>query len=146
MKNIKNIVWILTDSQHSEAVGYMGNKAVHTPNLDTLAAKSQIFTNAHCQSTICVPSRESFITGRYPSGLGILHNKHDHASTAETLGTSFSKPDLKPASQVNRISLPTTCHLRTTIWNADLSATPTGMITCTICETEASSVKSTKTK
>ena len=49
MKNIKNIVWILTDSQHAEAVGYMGNKAVHTPNLDKLAAKSQIFTNAHCQ-------------------------------------------------------------------------------------------------
>jgi|TARA_B110000263_G_scaffold241342_1_gene245497 arylsulfatase A-like enzyme len=36
MKKIKNIVWILTDSQHAEAVGYMGNKAVHTPNLDKL--------------------------------------------------------------------------------------------------------------
>jgi arylsulfatase A-like enzyme len=40
MKNIKNIVWILTDSQHAEAVGYIRNKAVHTPNLDKLAAKS----------------------------------------------------------------------------------------------------------
>ena len=36
----------------AEAVGYMGIKAVHTPNLDKLAAKSQIFTNAHCQSPI----------------------------------------------------------------------------------------------
>ena len=95
MKNIKNIVWILTDSQHAEAVGYMGNKAVHTPNLDKLAAKSQIFTNAHCQSPICVPSRESFITGRYPSDLGILHNKHDHASTAETLGHKFQQAGFK---------------------------------------------------
>ena len=34
------------------AVGYMGNKAVHTPNLDKLTAKSQIFTTAHCQSPI----------------------------------------------------------------------------------------------
>lgn len=89
MKNIKNIVWILTDSQHAEAVGYMGNKAVHTPNLDKLAENSKIFTNAHCQSPICVPSRESFITGRYPSDLGILHNKHNHASTADTLGHKF---------------------------------------------------------
>ena len=95
MKNIKNIVWILTDSQHAEAVGYMGNKAVHTPNLDKLAAKSQIFTNAHCQSPICVPSRESFITGRYPSDLGILHNKHDHASTSETLGHKFQQAGFK---------------------------------------------------
>ena len=45
MKNRKNIVWILTDSQHAEAVGYMGIIAVHTPNLDKLAAKSQIFTS-----------------------------------------------------------------------------------------------------
>ena len=85
----------MTDSQHAEAVGYMGNKAVHTPNLDKLAAKSQIFTNAHCQSPICVPSRESFITGRYPSDLGILHNKHDHASTAETLGHKFQQAGFK---------------------------------------------------
>ena len=91
MDKIKNIVWILTDSQHSEATGYMGNKAVRTPNLDRLAARSRIFTSAYCQSPICVPSRESLITGRYPSGLGILHNKHDHASTAETLGHKFQK-------------------------------------------------------
>ena len=95
MKKIKNIVWILTDSQHAEAAGYAGNKAVHTPNLDTLAAKSKIFNNAHCQSPICVPSRESFITGRYPSDLGILHNKHDHASTAETLGHKFQQAGFK---------------------------------------------------
>ena len=91
MDKIRNIVWILTDSQHFEAAGYMGNKAVRTPNLDRLAARSKIFTSAYCQSPICVPSRESLITGRYPSDLGILHNKHDHASTAETLGHKFQK-------------------------------------------------------
>ena len=95
MSTIKNVVWILTDSQHFEAVGYMGNNAVHTPHLDRLATQSTIFTNAHCQSPICVPSRESFITGRYPSDLGILHNKHDHASTAETLGHQFRKAGFK---------------------------------------------------
>ena len=31
--------------QHAEAVGYMGNKAVHTPNFDMLAVKSQIFAD-----------------------------------------------------------------------------------------------------
>jgi len=45
MKNIKNIVWILMNRQHAEAVGYMGNKAVHTPNFDMLAVKSQIFAD-----------------------------------------------------------------------------------------------------
>ena len=115
MKKIKNIVWILTDSQHFEAAGYMGNKAVHTPNLDTLAARSNIFTNACCQSPICVPSRESLITGRYPSDLGILHNKHDHASTAETLGHKFQQAGFKPVSRVNHILLRTICCFRNTI-------------------------------
>ena len=95
MDKIKNIVWILTDSQHFEAAGYMNNKAVQTPNLDNLAEKSKTFTNAYCQAPICVPSRESFITGRYPSDLGILHNKHGHASSAETLGHKFQKAGFK---------------------------------------------------
>ena len=95
MDKIKNIVWILTDSQHFEAAGYMNNKAVQTPNLDKLAEKSKTFTNAYCQAPICVPSRESFITGRYPSDLGILHNKHGHASSAETLGHKFQKAGFK---------------------------------------------------
>ena len=94
-KKIKNAVWILTDSQHHKAAGYMGCDAVKTPNLDKLAESSRIFTNAFCQAPVCVPSRESFITGRYCSDVGILHNKHEHASDAETLGHLFRKAGYK---------------------------------------------------
>lgn len=32
-----NIVLIFTDDQRYDAVGYTGNRAIHTPNLDRLA-------------------------------------------------------------------------------------------------------------
>ena len=32
-----------------------------TPNLDALAAKSTVFTNAYCQQPVCSPSRNSFM-------------------------------------------------------------------------------------
>ena len=35
-----NIVMIFTDDQRYDAVGYAGNDAVHTPNLDRLAQQS----------------------------------------------------------------------------------------------------------
>jgi len=41
-----NLVFILADQWRFEAVGYMGNPDVITPNLDKLAAESLIFENA----------------------------------------------------------------------------------------------------
>ena len=38
---------------------------IRTPNLDRLAARGVRFTDAYCNSPICVPSRASFQTGRY---------------------------------------------------------------------------------
>ncbi len=36
-----------------------------------LAARSTVFENAHCQAPICGPSRNSFLTGRYPHNTGL---------------------------------------------------------------------------
>ena len=37
-----------------------------TPNLDSLAARSLVLTNAYTQVALCGPSRSSFLTGRRP--------------------------------------------------------------------------------
>ncbi|NIP94692.1 MAG: sulfatase, partial [Akkermansiaceae bacterium] len=42
-----------------------------TPNIDTLAGRGTVFTNAHCQSPLCNPSRTSLMTGRRPGSTGI---------------------------------------------------------------------------
>ncbi|PTX52711.1 choline-sulfatase [Melghirimyces profundicolus] len=61
-----NILWICTDQQRFDTLGVYGNQYVKTPNIDRLAENGVLFENAFCQSTVCAPSRASFLTGRYP--------------------------------------------------------------------------------
>ena len=61
-----NIILILTDDQDKESIGAYGGD-VWTPNLDRMAAEGMLFHNAFVTSTVCTPSRYSFLTGRYAS-------------------------------------------------------------------------------
>jgi len=51
-----------------------GHPDVKTPNLDRLAARGVLFTNAHCSAPACNPSRASLMTGILPSTSGVYHN------------------------------------------------------------------------
>jgi arylsulfatase A-like enzyme len=48
-----------------------GHPQAKSPNIDRLAARGVLFTNAHCQSPVCNPSRASLMTSLYPSTSGI---------------------------------------------------------------------------
>lgn len=52
-----------------------GHPQASTPNLDRLAERGVLFTNAHCQAPICVPSRASFLSGIRPSTSGRYANQ-----------------------------------------------------------------------
>ena len=54
--------------------GYEGR--VHTPNIDRLAKRGMLFTNAHCVSPKCAPSRAAIMTGLRPSTTGLYENQH----------------------------------------------------------------------
>ena len=54
--------------------GYEGT--VHTPNIDRLAARGMLFTNAHCASPKCAPSRAAIMTGLRASTSGLYGNGH----------------------------------------------------------------------
>ena len=54
--------------------GYEGK--VHTPNIDRLATRGMLFTNAHCASPKCAPSRAAILTGMRPSTTGLYDNGH----------------------------------------------------------------------
>jgi len=73
-----NILWYCSDQQRFDTIGALGNPHVHTPRLDALVAKGVAFTHAYCQSPICTPSRASFLTGVYPSALGVNGNGFEH--------------------------------------------------------------------
>jgi arylsulfatase A-like enzyme len=68
-----NILIIYTDQQRWDALGANGNKEIITPNLDKLACEGLNFNHYFVQNPICMPSRISFLTGQYPSTLGITH-------------------------------------------------------------------------
>jgi arylsulfatase A-like enzyme len=75
--NPPNILWIMADQFRADCLGCLGHPAAQTPNLDRLAAEGILFENAFCQSPVCMASRGSLFTGRYPStirvrGMGIL--------------------------------------------------------------------------
>ena len=71
-----NILWICTDQQRHDTIGALGNSHIHTPTLDSLVAEGVAFTSAYCQTPICTPSRASFLTGRYPSHVGVNSNSN----------------------------------------------------------------------
>ncbi|ENH96842.1 Sulfatase [Gracilibacillus halophilus YIM-C55.5] len=70
MSEKPNVVMIVADQWRSDSIGYTGNSSVKTPNIDQLAEEGVGFSNAYCQNPVCVPSRNSFLTGWYPHTKG----------------------------------------------------------------------------
>ena len=60
-----NIVVIYVDDLGYGDLGVTGAKGVKTPNLDKMASKGLLFTDAHCPASTCTPSRFSLLTGNY---------------------------------------------------------------------------------
>lgn len=69
-----NIVFIFPDQHRADAFGAGGEPAICTPHLDRLAAEGVLFRHTYCQSPVCLPSRTSLFSGRYPHQHGILGN------------------------------------------------------------------------
>lgn len=65
-----NVLMIAIDDLN-DFVGAMGHPDALTPNIDRLAERGVLFSNAHCQAPLCGPSRASLLTGLRPSSTGI---------------------------------------------------------------------------
>ncbi len=59
-----SIVLIITDDQSWDSIGFTGGK-VSTPRIDQMARDGLYFSDFNVTSTVCSPSRYSFLTGRY---------------------------------------------------------------------------------
>lgn len=66
-----NVLFIAVDDLNDWIGAMNGHPDVKTPNMDKLASKGVLFTNAHCQAPLCGPSRASIMTGLRPSTTGI---------------------------------------------------------------------------
>ena len=66
-----NVLFLAIDDLNDWIGCLGGHPQVKTPNLDRLAARGTLFTNAHCQAPVCNPSRTSVMLGLRPSTTGI---------------------------------------------------------------------------
>jgi arylsulfatase A-like enzyme len=64
-QNRPNIIFILTDDQRWDALGFAGKQLIHTPEMDRLAEEGIFFENAFVTTPICAASRASILTGTY---------------------------------------------------------------------------------
>ena len=73
-----NVLFIAIDDLNDWVGCLQGHPQVKTPNIDALAKRGVLFTNAHCQAPICNPSRVSLLTGVLPSTSGIYDLDQPH--------------------------------------------------------------------
>jgi arylsulfatase A-like enzyme len=74
MPDRPNVLLICTDQQRWDTLGANGAEDVRTPNLDRLAENGVNFSRSFVNAPVCMPSRASYLTGRYPSELRIFGN------------------------------------------------------------------------
>jgi len=70
-----NILFIAVDDMADWCGCMGGHPEVQTPNIDRLSRRGTLFTNAHCVSPICGPSRAAVLTGMRPETTNVYTNQ-----------------------------------------------------------------------
>jgi len=72
-----DVLFIVVDDLN-DWITLLDEKApIATPNLERLAARGMVFTQAYCVSAACNPSRVATLTGLRPSASGVYGNRSD---------------------------------------------------------------------
>ena len=70
-----NVLFIAIDDLNDWVACLGGHPGVRSPNIDRLASRGVLFTNAHCAAPACNPSRAALMTGIRPSTSGVYLNQ-----------------------------------------------------------------------
>ena len=70
-----NIIFIIADDLGYADLGCYGQQKTETPNIDQLAKKGMRFTQFYAGTSVCAPSRTSFMTGLHTGHTVIRGNK-----------------------------------------------------------------------
>lgn len=84
MSDKPNFLIIMTDEHNPFVSEPMGHPFIRTPNIQRLADNGVLFENTYCNSPLCVPSRASFMTGKYISRIGVWDNAASLSSNEPT--------------------------------------------------------------
>ena len=70
----RNVLYILVDDLRTQFNETYGHEFMVTPNIDAFAKQSLVFEQAHVNSQMCVPTRNSFMTGRRPETTRVFNS------------------------------------------------------------------------
>ncbi|MEC7110334.1 MAG: sulfatase-like hydrolase/transferase, partial [Planctomycetota bacterium] len=92
-----NVLFLVVDDMNDWVGCMQSEPRAITPNLDRLAKRGVLFTNAHTAGVFCAPSRAAIFSGQYASTTGCYRtaNYFVHRPEIESLQTSFSKAGYK---------------------------------------------------
>ncbi|HAA75443.1 TPA: sulfatase [Candidatus Latescibacteria bacterium] len=96
MPDKPNLLYIHSDQHSPFVTGCYGCDSVDTPNLDALATRGAVLENVYCPSPICVPSRMSMLTGRYPHENHVWTNTHMLDSAIPTFAHAMGAAGYDP--------------------------------------------------
>lgn len=96
MTDRPNLLFLFSDQHSQKIAGCYGDPIIQTPNLDKLASTGVVFDNAYCPSPLCVPSRMSLLTGRYPYQQEVWMNDDFLASDIPTFAHSLGAAGCQP--------------------------------------------------
>ena len=68
-----HILLLINDEHRPDVLPVEGNPHIRTPTLDRFIERGVYFRNAYTPSPICVPARQSFLSGLYPRNAGCLN-------------------------------------------------------------------------
>ena len=91
-----NLLYIHSDQHSPYVTGCYGDPLVKTPNLDRLAAEGAVLENTYCPSPICVPSRMSMLSGRYPCDNQVWTNSQILDSAIPTFAHAMGAAGYQP--------------------------------------------------
>ena len=91
-----NLLYIHSDQHSPYVTGCYGDSLVETPHLDALAARGVVLDNTYCPSPICVPSRMSMLSGRYPHENEVWTNSHMLDSGIPTFAHAMGAGGYRP--------------------------------------------------
>ena len=87
-----NVLFIAIDDLNDWIGCLKGHPQALTPNIDRLAKRGVLFTNAHCAAPACSPSRAAVFTGLMPQSNGVWANRQPN------LDKKYRNPFVLPMS------------------------------------------------
>jgi arylsulfatase A-like enzyme len=107
-KRMPNVIFFLADDLGWRDASAFGSTFNETPNLERLAKRGMMFTQAYAANPLCSPTRASIMTGLWPARIGItapachLPEERLQASVADTAGPNAKVISCESATRLSQ--------------------------------------------